>query len=132
MRQQIVASEPAGSSKLDLSVVTVTIFSPEQLEGTMELSAAEREFHETFNAAFDASAKETDARDFHQHMTPPVRGRGVPKDDWTQYELAGGRIARSDLPIIIPKKRDSTWHRDFEGIDEFCAMPTHISLESWD
>ena len=92
VRQQIVASEPAGSSKLDLSVVTVTIFSPEQLEGTMELSAAEREFHETFNAAFDASAKETDARDFHQHMTPPVRGRGVPKDDWTQYELAGGRM----------------------------------------
>jgi len=44
----------------------------------------------------------------------------------------GPGASRSDLPIIIPKKRDSTWHRDFEGIDEFCAMSTHISLESWD
>ena len=76
VRQQIVASEPAGSSKLDLSVVTVTIFSREQLEGTMELSAAEREFHETFNAAFDASAKETDARDFHQHKNCDRRTGG--------------------------------------------------------
>jgi len=60
-------------------------------------------------------------------------------DQWIIYtvctDLSTGidrSTCRSDLGIMIAKKRDSTWLREFEGKDESCTVPTHISLKSWE
>ena len=43
-------------------------------------------------SAHDQSRAETDAPEFHVHMTPPQNGIDVEKEDWAEYEADGGRM----------------------------------------